>query len=207
MIESSPSTDNDKITTSSLDGHTDDTTNCTIIQEEKIEFNTEKEDESHDEIENIQDSKSPQSEVQSFRNIEFSYDEIVDSDEESPIEGGTTDNNQAAVPTSTMSLSQTQNSAIIESDRSNTSIIDSLRLDQGPIMNIISNVRSISRYITTSRRNTDPCCSICLDEYQVGDEVCWSKNQVCVHIHHLDCMLAWLQDHDDCPLCREVFVL
>mmetsp|Transcript_17623 Transcript_17623/g.22248 ORF Transcript_17623/g.22248 Transcript_17623/m.22248 type:complete len:230 (+) Transcript_17623:1420-2109(+) len=45
-------------------------------------------------------------------------------------------------------------------------------------------------------------CPICLEEYKVGDEIAWSKNNECPHAFHLDCMINWLMDHDECPLCR-----
>jgi len=45
-------------------------------------------------------------------------------------------------------------------------------------------------------------CPICLEEYKAGDEIAWSKNNECPHAFHLDCMINWLMDHDECPLCR-----
>ena len=49
-------------------------------------------------------------------------------------------------------------------------------------------------------------CPICLEDFQVGDDVVWSTNTDCVHIHHKECIMHWLQEHDDCPLCRNDFV-
>lgn len=45
-------------------------------------------------------------------------------------------------------------------------------------------------------------CTICLDNYEKGDVVCWSKTDQCDHIFHEGCISAWLKDHDECPLCR-----
>lgn len=45
-------------------------------------------------------------------------------------------------------------------------------------------------------------CPICWDSFKVGEQVCWSKNISCRHGFHLDCMLVWLKDHAQCPLCR-----
>jgi hypothetical protein len=53
------------------------------------------------------------------------------------------------------------------------------------------------------------CCTICLDEYAPGEEICFSKfNQVCNHHYHLKCMMSWLltkqnaERDDACPICR-----
>lgn len=47
-----------------------------------------------------------------------------------------------------------------------------------------------------------PECSICLCLYEANETVCWAKNDDCDHIFHQDCIVQWLEDHDDCPLCR-----
>ena len=49
-------------------------------------------------------------------------------------------------------------------------------------------------------------CCICLDGYEAGETVCWSKEDDCDHIFHEDCIMAWLNDNDDCPLCRAKLV-
>ena len=41
-----------------------------------------------------------------------------------------------------------------------------------------------------------------MDEYQIGDEICCSKNKDCTHVYHAECMIQWLMKHDECPLCR-----
>eukprot|EP00934_Nitzschia_sp_Nitz4_P000412 Nitzschia sp. Nitz4//scaffold17_size182527//88045//89019//NITZ4_001854-RA/size182527-snap-gene-0.280-mRNA-1//1//CDS//3329539340//412//frame0 len=48
-------------------------------------------------------------------------------------------------------------------------------------------------------------CSICLAEYEVGDKITWSKNPLCFHVFHHECIEQWLYKHDECPLCREDF--
>jgi len=61
---------------------------------------------------------------------------------------------------------------------------------------------SMERMQSTSSLYSPKSCPICLEEYKVGDEIAWSKNDQCPHAFHLDCALDWLMDHDECPLCR-----
>ena len=51
-------------------------------------------------------------------------------------------------------------------------------------------------------------CPVCLEDYKKGDEIACSKNEKCPHSYHLDCILEWLMEHDDCPsMCREQYVM
>lgn len=52
----------------------------------------------------------------------------------------------------------------------------------------------------------DPC-PICLDEYRHGDEICWSHSEACLHVFHRECIIEWLIRHDECPICRQDFLL
>lgn len=69
-------------------------------------------------------------------------------------------------------------------------------------------------------------CSICLEDYSPNDTIAWAKDggdaptlssllsnasnnsneNGCDHIFHSACLVAWLQDHDECPLCRRKVV-
>ena len=68
-------------------------------------------------------------------------------------------------------------------------------------------------------------CSICLDEYKPNDTISWAKDggdppsasvaltannsgvaSGCEHIFHQGCLVSWLEQHDDCPLCRRKLV-
>jgi len=49
-------------------------------------------------------------------------------------------------------------------------------------------------------------CAICIQKYKDGDDICWSRNDKCHHVYHLNCMVEWLMRHDDCPMCRQLFL-
>ncbi|KAF2288242.1 hypothetical protein GH714_005239 [Hevea brasiliensis] len=42
-------------------------------------------------------------------------------------------------------------------------------------------------------------CSICLEEFDIGDE---AKEMPCKHKFHSGCILPWLEIHSSCPVCR-----
>ena len=42
-------------------------------------------------------------------------------------------------------------------------------------------------------------CIICMEDFKVDDEVIFLP---CLHIFHKDCILEWLNRHDDCPICK-----
>ena len=45
-------------------------------------------------------------------------------------------------------------------------------------------------------------CVICLDQYEADSMVIHLK---CGHHFHRDCGLPWLQEHEQCPVCRQHF--
>jgi hypothetical protein len=45
-------------------------------------------------------------------------------------------------------------------------------------------------------------CTICLAEYQPTETVSWAKSKECSHVFHHDCLIQWLEKHNECPLCR-----
>ncbi|VEU40988.1 unnamed protein product [Pseudo-nitzschia multistriata] len=54
-------------------------------------------------------------------------------------------------------------------------------------------------------------CPICLDNFEVGDMVMWSRNagkHSCSHVFHEECLLQWLleQRENECPTCRACFI-
>lgn len=49
-------------------------------------------------------------------------------------------------------------------------------------------------------------CSICLADYDDGDDICWSHNDKCNHFFHKVCIQTWLLTHEECPCCRQDFL-
>jgi hypothetical protein len=51
-------------------------------------------------------------------------------------------------------------------------------------------------------------CAICLSHFMPQELVCKSNNSSCQHVFHKDCMVDWLMKrHDNCPMCREVYLI
>ena len=73
--------------------------------------------------------------------------------------------------------------------------------------NIFARTLSMSFRSIYSHSNDFPTsCDICLMDYEVGEEVCWSPNEECTHAFHKDCMLDWLLRNPKCPVCRRDYV-
>jgi len=50
-----------------------------------------------------------------------------------------------------------------------------------------------------------PTCVICLDSFEPGDLVSWTKHDpTCTHVFHDECIRQWLEERrqDECPSCR-----
>ena len=76
---------------------------------------------------------------------------------------------------------------------------------------LIETLRSIrsSLYIPNideSSLYSPKSCPICCDDYAKGDYIAWSKNEQCCHAFHTDCIMQWLMNHDDCPMCRNNYL-
>jgi len=56
-------------------------------------------------------------------------------------------------------------------------------------------------------------CTVCLEQYRVGESVVYSPNPACQHAFHANCILEWLKTRKSscadqlCPCCRQCFVL
>lgn len=85
-----------------------------------------------------------------------------------------------------------------------------------------NNIWNVTTIYNTSVRQSQHSnrleCSICLEQYLPDDTIAWAKDGGddpssntsssnapsigCEHIFHKECLMAWLQDNDECPLCR-----
>ena len=52
---------------------------------------------------------------------------------------------------------------------------------------------------TVSQDRVPPECSVCLEDFVVGDV---TRQMPCKHIFHPHCILPWLKSHSCCPVCR-----
>jgi hypothetical protein len=49
-------------------------------------------------------------------------------------------------------------------------------------------------------------CPVCCEDYEKGDDIAWSRNEDCVHAFHFKCIVEWLVENDDCPMCRSDYL-
>lgn len=55
--------------------------------------------------------------------------------------------------------------------------------------------------------NSELKCPVCCEAYAENDKICWSRNQLCNHAFHVDCIELWLLMHDRCPVCRNEYLV
>ncbi|OWM73240.1 E3 ubiquitin-protein ligase RNF12-like [Punica granatum] len=56
-----------------------------------------------------------------------------------------------------------------------------------------------AKLLTTVRISEALQCSMCLEDFEIGEE---AKLTTCKHRFHEQCILSWLELHGTCPLCR-----
>mmetsp|Transcript_9891 Transcript_9891/g.14874 ORF Transcript_9891/g.14874 Transcript_9891/m.14874 type:complete len:199 (+) Transcript_9891:92-688(+) len=75
--------------------------------------------------------------------------------------------------------------------------------DESFFKTLASSIRSITNTQEPVAVDYRKQCPICIDEYQIGDDICSSPNKKeCTHKFHVECMTEWLLKHNNCPLCR-----
>lgn len=55
--------------------------------------------------------------------------------------------------------------------------------------------------LSSWRKPKDECC-ICLEHYSPGETICVPVTKECNHVFHEECIVEWLKNHTECPLCR-----
>ena len=47
-------------------------------------------------------------------------------------------------------------------------------------------------------------CQICLSSFKIGEEIASSRNPICLHEFHSQCIIEWLSrpNQTSCPVCR-----
>jgi hypothetical protein len=78
------------------------------------------------------------------------------------------------------------------------------------ISNVISSESKNSNGIAemenvSTSANSVQLCAICLEVYKVGEDIGWSRNPLCHHVFHKECILESLKTHNSCPICRNSY--
>jgi hypothetical protein len=61
--------------------------------------------------------------------------------------------------------------------------------------------------VSTSTTNSVQLCAICLEVYKVGQDIGWSRNPLCHHAFHKECILESLKARNSCPMCRNSYIV
>jgi hypothetical protein len=91
-----------------------------------------------------------------------------------------------------------------ERERKHDIFVDNIRMvSETTSSQVTQNSRATTSFkLSTSSLYSPKTCPICLEDYKVDDDIAWSNNEECPHAFHLDCIMGWLMENDDCPLCR-----
>lgn len=73
--------------------------------------------------------------------------------------------------------------------------------ENNPVGNIASNTG-----LDIDDDEDDITCMICLEPFEIGDKVTWSKQMKCRHIFHHECIHPWLLKNEECPCCRLLYI-
>ena len=90
---------------------------------------------------------------------------------------------------------------VVDTTKKDNIFVESLRsmMRENSLRVMVTKVTEDSLYSPRS-------CPICCENYQKGDAIAWSKNESCHHAYHVDCILEWLMEHEDCPMCRAKYL-
>jgi len=73
--------------------------------------------------------------------------------------------------------------------------------DEDEEANAVANSLS-AKILASERKGSKPECVICLQSYNAGQVLCSAQTDQCHHIFHEECAIGWLQESNECPLCR-----
>lgn len=68
------------------------------------------------------------------------------------------------------------------------------------------NISIRSDYEANETLYSPKACPICCEDYTKGDDIAWSKNEECCHAFHTECIVPWLMEHEECPMCRSDYI-
>ena len=62
------------------------------------------------------------------------------------------------------------------------------------------NIKLDIKGTTVDSEMKDEICTICVSEYEVGDQITKTK---CNHVFHTNCISEWVKYKTECPVCRK----
>lgn len=153
-------------------------------------------------------SWDPQSNIpQEFLDMQKEYDDAMDRKKRRVIIKGIIvkkvvmkmedeDNESISIP------SMKNGRKSIQTNKSNNILTSSVRSLTSIGSKVLIHFNAKATDNSSSNFYSPRCCPICLEDYEEDDQVCFSKNDDCPHMYHLECLMDWLMKHDDCPMCR-----
>ena len=110
------------------------------------------------------------------------------------------------VPSSTSQLQQDENIVDVSNSDSRQGKLKKGDIYAQSSLRSLQNAMNIKVSSTSSSLYSPKSCPICMEPYETGDEIAWSKNENCLHVFHQECIVGWLMTSNDCPLCRQDYL-
>eukprot|EP00667_Euglena_gracilis_P019351 EG_transcript_20714 len=70
---------------------------------------------------------------------------------------------------------------------------------EGLLRSQLDRLTSLRRITESDLKTNIGQCTICLSEYQKGEE---ARTLPCWHLYHRECIDRWLKEHRTCPICK-----
>jgi len=68
--------------------------------------------------------------------------------------------------------------------------------------NDIAKLPTMSYHVADHTEEDQPMCAICMSDFEEHDHL---RELPCGHRYHVLCIDKWLQNHDECPMCKQDF--